>query len=641
MPADYFSRVPSDPVENVAWRIRMARAAHHDPHMQRCLKEAAFDDLRFFFQAFLWINEPRSLIKVIPFCLWPHQAPVFLEMDDAIARGESTGKRADLLCPKSRAQGGTFGFGGVFIRRWLRDRRAKFGLVTRNEDMVDSRTNEDTLMYKLVFMLKMLPFWMLPEAFDFEKHRSLSEHILWNPENEATIKGSAAVGDLFRGGRLTALGFDEIGSREWIVGGKDYEASAASLHATYCRLFVSTFGADSGMFYASCQDPGNTKVVKLDWRDNPLHSCTAFTVKDGKAVARDPKDQPAAESYVRENRLDIEKLVRRGFITDGKLVSPWYIDQCLATGSTPQSIAREVDMDARGAVGKIFNSEVLARMRAEKCRPPVWEGSPVVMDGGLRLNPQDNGPLKLWFRPGLGNEPPDSRFVVGADIATGQGGPMASNSVLIAGDTRNGEQVLEYVDSRISPTRLARLAVAICQWLRGAKLIWEATGPTGGRFKDEVKLLAYSDVWRSERDKAVGHDRIEKPGWANNHPSHKVNLFEDWWVAMDDDLFVPRSEEMISECGGWEWNGEKVVYSGNVGHGDRAIAGGLCWKAMKDLMQVGLDKKKVSPQTVKYGSFGWRREQAKARQEWDDTERGFGIQGTIYNDTGVDSFVGW
>ena len=56
---------------------------------------------------------------------------------------------------------------------------------------------------------------------------------------------------------------------------------------------------------------------------------------------------------------------------------------------------------------------------------------------------------------------------------------------------------------------------------------------------------------------------------------------------MQDAKFFPRSREMIAECRGWEELPSKtsgrtdVVYHG-TGHGDRAIAGGLCWKAMKE-----------------------------------------------------------
>jgi hypothetical protein len=258
-------------------------------------------------------------------------------------------------------------------------------------------------------------------------------------------------------------------------------------------------------------------------------------------------------------------------------------------------------------------------MKKEKAQPPVWEGEPVVIEGHLRLRQQTNGPLKLWFKPGLDDGPPSGRFALAADIATGSGGPESGNSALVGGNATTTEQVLEYTDPRISETRLARLAVAICRWLHDALLIWEATGPTGKRFSNEIQEIGYGNLWLRPREDVRSHELTQKPGWVNSATRDKVDLFDAFWVAMDENRFTPRSTEMLVECGGWEWDGEKVVYRG-IAHGDRVIAGGLCCKAMHELTLAGLSTQTVGSATASWGTPMWRKmqreqsRQARARE---------------------------
>jgi len=635
----FLSYVPKDPIANLKWRIAVREAALDDVDLQDQLRQACFSDLLFFFNGFLTLVEPRATIKEIPFITWPHQDGVFLEMDEAISSCEQTGEMIDVLCPKSREQGGTFGYLGVILRRWLRDRRFKAGLVTRNEDMVDSKTNEDTLIFKLVAMLEALPFWLRPRGFDFEKHRLLSEHILYNPETQGTIKGSAAVADLFRQGRLTVLAFDEAGSKEWITGGKDYEAMASTSNTTRCRILVSTYGADSGMFFESCQEPmGRTKLLKLDWRDNPVHSHLAFTMGGGFYAARNESDQPAVNEYVKENKDTIERLVRRGFLKEHRLISPWYIGHCLRPGATPRSIAREIDMDARGAVGKVFESELMDAMKKDVVRPPVWQGTPKFDPDTLELLalvPMENGPLKLWFQPGLANEPPDGPYTVGADIAAGGVSEYASNSSAVGLNRNTGEQVMEYVERGGGGAKFGRTVVGLCRWLRNAFLGWESSGVSGAFGKEIIEELFYPDVYYPEVQNRTGIARDSTPGWKNNSEDAKDELFSLMKDGMAGNEFLPRSEDLIRECCEYEYDGGKVVHKPTKlaktdakGHGDRCIAAGVAWLCLKNRQPKGVDKKRDQAQDVRYNTIAYRIQEDKRRSEKIARERedGFGIR---------------
>jgi len=627
-PSPYFRFCPSDPITNVKWRIKVRKAAMHNEDVRATLRQAAFDDVLFFFQAFMWLSEPRAKIKVLPFCLWPHQIPAILAIMKAVGDSQqSMEEPVDVVVDKARAQGATWICLGIILWLWLRDDMFAAGLVSKNMEAVDNPNDPGSLMSKLDWAIKMLPFWMRPKSWDPVHDRLYYKHSLVNRDNGASIIGYAATADVMRSGRTSVVFFDEVAA----FGENDIQDAVNSTQfVANCRWFVSTHKGNSGVYYEMVfGDAAGVKIV-LDWKDNPTHNRLMYRFSGGMAVAERSEEQVAVNEYVTANRADFEKLKRRGFVKENRVRSPYYDRKCLQKGATPRGIAQELDRDPRGTVGKLMNTEVLDRMAREQCRAPVWEGTAAVYEGELRLMPQDGGPLKLWFRPGLDDEPPKGRFVVGADISMGMGGELSSNSALVGGDCTNGHQVLEYADPLIDPTRFARLAVAICRWLHEALLIWEAQGPTGGRFASEVvKEIDYPNVYMRESGDTLHREKTRKPGWVNNRTKHKADLFDDLWVSMDDRLFTPRSTDLIRECGGWEWSpdGVKIVYKG-TGHGDRVIAGGLCWKGMKDLQQMGVDGSVQLAQDVRYGTLKWRMEMEKARRlrGREDDGEGFGLR---------------
>jgi hypothetical protein len=440
--SEFYDLYPKDPAENLRWRIACSERALVDVHFRNALYDACMIDPLFFFNAFLWVYEPRAEVKVKPFCTWPHQEPVILAMDEAITEATRTEQPLALMVKKARAQGGTYLYLGVQIRRALRDPGFSAGLVTRNEESVDSRNDSSAVMYKLAWMLDRLPFWMLPGGY----RRSFSEHSIALPNSSLWV-GYAATGDVARGGRMTMFAFDEPGSEEFVAGNKDYKVMSSVSHVSNCTFLVSTFGVDSGVFYETATDPDSPRVHTLDWRDNPEHSRNAYVVRDGVAQAVRPEEQEAVQEYIASHQRELRSIAGRGHAMEGKVRSPWYNAHCLLPGGTPRFIARELDMDPRGSVGKAFPTDLLDRVKRDDCKPPIWQGTPVFDSETLYLKgllPRDGGPLKLWFRPGLDNSCPLGPFTLGCDIAMGSDGAYSSNSVGCGIDDRSGEQVLEY-----------------------------------------------------------------------------------------------------------------------------------------------------------------------------------------------------
>jgi hypothetical protein len=632
MKSPFYDLAPRDPVKNLKWRLRCRERALTDKVFEDALNQACMEDVLFFCVFALWVLEPRSETKQKPLCLWQHQEPVILGIDEGITEAMKTEHPVSVTVPKSRAQGGTYVYLAVTIRRALKESGFTTGLVTRNESLVDSRVDDSAVMFKLAWMLDKLPAWMLPEGYE----RNFTEHVIKLP-NGSGWSGYSATSDVARGGRTSAFFFDEPGSEEFVTANRDYKMLSSVSHVSNFIGLVSTYGVDSGVFYESANDPDNPRVYKLSWKDNPEHSKNMYNVIEGVAKAIRPEEQEAVDEYVASHQKEIRSIDRRGHKIEGVIQSPWYNAHRLLPGATPRYIARELDMDARGAVGKVFSSDLLDRMKREHCRKPVWQGTPVFDSESGKLTgliPRDDGPLKLWFKPGIDNSPPLGPFTAGCDIASGGVGAYSSNSVMSVLDDRTGEQVAEYAIKGLEPRPFARRAVGLAMWLRNALLGWEDSGVSGGFAKEVMEVMYYGNVYFRDVTQLGSQKKSRKPGWPCRD-ADKADMFELMALAMENGTYVPRSEEMIVELSEYEWEGAKIVHAPtkNKGateknHGDRGISGAGVWMIYsKDNLQNKVDSSSEIGQNPEYGSFLWRERQEQKKLRTDRPV--FGIRDLI------------
>lgn len=588
---DYFDLAPRTPLENAIWREKLLVASVKDKTVQGKLRQACLDDILFFFQFGAFLIEPRGKGKIIPFCLWPHQMPAILALAKSIEDGSvDMGNPIDVVFDKSRGQGATWICLYAILWLWLKEPMFAAGIISRSEEAVDKRNYPGSLFPKLDWAISMLPPWLKPKGFQEKRDRNRGDHVWFNCENGAVIAGTACTAEAFSGDRLTVLFYDEAAK----VGQDDFQAAMDSTqHVTNVRWIVSTHYGDSGPFYEMVFGEGTGVKVVLDWKENPVQNRLLYCFRGGSAFAARDEEVQAVQRYVAEHRAELDRLKRRGFVKEGRLRSPWYDSKCLQKGATPRGIAQDLDRDPRSTIGKLFNIDVMDEMEKNCCQPPLWQGDAVLHEGEIRLVEAGDGNLKLWFKPGLQGEPPRAKYAVGSDSATGLTGPDCGNSALIAANAETGEQVLEYV-VQIPETRFAHFAVAFCEWLYEALLIPESQGTSGRLFMNTVlKEIGYWNVYRREAEEKRSRKKTDQFGWVNNTPKHKRDLFEDTWIAMQDGDFTPRSFDLIAECRGWEEpEPNKIVYHG-TGHGDRAIAAGLCRKGLKEVRGsagTGVDK---------------------------------------------------
>jgi len=606
-----------------------------DKKFRDVLYQACMEDVCFWMAAFCWGYDPRARFKIVPFIPYPHQQSVFIAMDEAIDTAEREERALDVILDKSRAQGGSFGYLWIDLRRWLRDPMFSAGFVTRNEDLIDSKTDSNTVLWKVAWALDRLPFWMRP---NFERH--LGQHAFINHDNGSLLRGYSAGQDVAAGGRATVFTVDEAGTRDFVAGGKDEAVQESIQDVTNCVRMVSARYVDDGVFHRLCENPDTKKNglhLVLDWKDHPLQNKHSYIVREGVPIAMKPEDQPAVSQYHKENPDLRNRLERKGFKFDGVVRSPWYDSRCLRPAATPRLIASQLDRNPRGAVGKVFSSDLLDRMKREHCKGPVWVGVPVFDSETLKLTGlirRDDGPLKLWFLPGIDNTPPMGPFTAGADIASGGVSAYASNSVLTALDNRTGEQVLEYVVKGVEPRPFARSCVGLCMWLRNALLGWEDSGASGGYAKEIMEVLYYGNVFFRNVTQLGSQKKSRKPGWPCQDPD-KADMFEQFSLAMQDGKCVPRSEQMIVECGEYEWDGSKIVHAPtknrgatDKNHADRAISAAGCWLVFNtDNAGDKIDTNEETGQTPQYGSWLWR-EQQERRNVRSDSPR-YGIRDVL------------
>lgn len=631
----YYDLVPRDPIENLRWRIRCRERALEDRRFRDALYQACMEDLCFWMAFACWGYDPRARFKVVPFVPYPHQESVFVAMDEAIDTAEREERSVDVILDKTRAQGGTFGYLWIDLRRWLRDKLFSAGYVTRNEDLIDSRSDSSTVLWKIAWAIEMLPVWMQPEY-----ERNLGQHTFINKDINALLRGYSAGQDVAAGGRTTVFTVDEAGARDFVAGGKDEAVQESIQDVSNCVRLVSARYMDSGVFHEACENPDTAKngvYLVLDWKDHPQHSKHSYIVRDGKAVARKPEDQEAVDQYHKETPDLQARLERKGFKYESIVRSPWYDMRCLRPTATPRLIASQLDRNPKGAVGKVFSSDLLDRMKRQHCKPPAWQGQPVFDSETLKLTgliPRDDGPLKLWFKPGLDNMPPLGPFTAGCDIASGGVGAYSSNSVVSALDDRTGEQVLEYAIKGLEPRPFARRVVGLCMWLRNALLGWEDSGVSGGFAKEIMESIYYGNVFFRDVTQLGSQKKSRKPGWPCRD-ADKADMFERLALAMEQGRYTPRSEEMLIECGEYEWDGDKIIHAPtkNKGatqknHGDRAISGAGCWMVFgTDNASDRFDASDENGTIPEYGSFLWREQQERRQVKSGGPE--FGIRDIV------------
>ena len=565
--SEYWKSVPSDVDGNLKYREDLIRMASEDQAVREELWIACSRDLLFYVNAFCWTYDPRRGVGVLPFV----QNESMSMIDECIQTGK------DLVIKKSRDMGASWMLLTVFEWLWHFKTGQSFLLVSRNEDYVDKAGNPKSLFWKIDFIHKHLPAWIMPNI-------SRTKLRLTNEDNGSSIDGESTTGDVARGDRRTAIGLDEFAAFEV---DSSYRALSSTRDATRCRIFNSTPAGSGNAFYDIAHNK-EFKQLMLHWTTHPRKA-------DGL------------------------------YYTGDKPRSPWYDNECRRCAHA-QEIAQELDIDFTGSDYQFFDAKVLSGLMMSSGRPPMHVGEiefdedsciPTHFAKGIK------GRLRLWINPTPNMQmDPDRLYAIGVDIATGTG---SSNSVISVGDCKTGEKIMEFVSSKTRPEELARICVAIAKWCsgsnsQGAFIVWEAPGP-GRNFGDAVIDTGYRNFYYKEADQKISNPRSRIPGWWPTK-DNKRSLYSEYREGLTSGAFLNPSKDALTECreivytaNGWiqhSKTGSSVDPSGaRENHGDRPTADALLWKGMK-MRSVPVAKKEES---IVEGSFMYRRRAVEQRNK--------------------------
>lgn len=569
-----YKHVPKEPRKNLIFRRRLIDRGFRDAGYAQAINEVCAADILFYINTFSVTYDPRvTKCPARPFITYDFQDEMALEINDAIDGGKSQ----DILCEKSRDMGVSWICISVVEHRWHYRPLQSFALGSRTEDYVDKTGNPKALFWKIDFLHKNQPIWLLPEGRHLGSRDPNRTHMhLENADNGSVIDGEASGSNFARGDRRTAIFLDEFAADE-----QGSKTNAASADSSPVRIFNSTPQGTGNEFYR-IRESGQAKILTYHWVRHPEKRRGLYKSENGILDIVD-KEYDFPRGYE--------------FILDGKVRSPWYDLECKRRSDW--QVAQELDIDYKGAGKQFYNTGMLSEVQREYCHDPYHQGELGFNfesnDTSVTFREDGSGRMKLWTVLGFDNKPDmNANYTVGCDIATGKGGTLSTNSVASVTNNLTGVQVGEFATNIMSPAEFAEYVVAICRYFHGAFLIWEDNGP-GGEFGKKIKHLNYPYFYyrkNNEKSKKTGSRHV--PGWWSNS-STKRELLSFFGDEMLKRRYIPRSKYMVEECKDYVFDkGGKIVHSHSKGsaspdeseigenHGDRVIAAALSVHAIEE-----------------------------------------------------------
>jgi hypothetical protein len=567
-------------------------------------------DFLFYISTFGMLLEPRDKApwqasrvfgdaREVPFIPRPYQIEYFKKI--LAAWGNK-----DIVWLKSREMGATWMVLYLMDWDWRFHSQCHMGMVSKDEESMDSSHNPDALMCKLDFIHAHMPDFLKPRV-----ERNYKDHVLVNLDLESTIVGEACTPNAFRSGRKKLIFMDEMHA---YPSHAEYAINASIQYVTHCRVMVSTPNAEKGQggaFYDACIDEGRDNLkINMHWSLDSDKAAGLYTTgEDNRIVILD-------KSF--ENRDKYPYVID----APGKKRSPYYDWECRRPLATPLRIGCELDMDFGGSSSRFFDPFVIDMMMKD-VRDPVM--SAVLGREGetgwrpeLRESSSDNDILFYEKFPvsvsGRLLIEKDRRFAMGVDISAGVGGSHSSYSAIVVLDSDSGEQVILWRGKTMKPEMLANYCVALGRVLNNALITPEVNGPMGRMFLDQFISYNYPNCYYREST-ADSQNRAKTYRIGVNDTDGGERIFGELQMAARRRLVTVRSDIVARECQRYYRDssgklrhplvGRGKDASSEKGHGDAAVACALAWWGIHDMKRR---KEEVREQSgPEWGSINWWR----------------------------------
>ena len=264
----YFSIVPRDFDANLNFREALIVRCAEDKAFREEQWEMCARDFLYYVSAWVWTIDPRGDERDMrpnqrPFIPYAYQIRALAKMDKVF------GKK-DMVINKSRDTGASWLILLLFDHRWKFFPGQDFLLLSKNEDLVDKKHNPKSLMWKLDYINKNQPAWMVPTIE--RTHLQMA-----NLDNGSTISGASTTGDAARGDRRTAIMLDEFAAV-----GDGYGMLAATQAATNCRIFNSTPRGVANAHHKVWTDFQNIVRIEMYWYGIPYRAEGLYSDVNGK-----------------------------------------------------------------------------------------------------------------------------------------------------------------------------------------------------------------------------------------------------------------------------------------------------------------------------------------------------------------------
>ena len=605
----HYNIVPKDFDANISFRREMLLLASTDPQAALQIRQMCAEDPLFYINTFCWTYSPKDSISgypLTPFITYEFQDEAILSLLDAINRG------FDAATPKSRDMGASWM--GLTAIEWCWHFRdyLSFLMVSRKQDLVDDSGNPASLFWKIDFLHKNQPRWLLPTG-RWSGGRDTNRKLLHlgNSDNGSVIDGESTTGNLGVGDRRTAIFVDEFGAFPTDDG---YAVLRGTRDVTNCRLFNSTPRGQNAFYEVVTKT--SARVIRLHWSTHPLKKLGLYKADPDTGEIKLLDDFRGEVDYIDKGDADSRLIAYPEdypFKMDGKIRSPWYDLQCNRCAS-PAEIAQELDIDFLGSDYQFFDAETIEILRKKYCQAPLMIGDleydPLTLQP-KRFHEHAKGRLALWIPlDGEGKVARDRKFVMGSDVSAGTG---ASNSVSCVVDRDTGEKIGVWRDPNTLPTPFSEQAMAIGYFFNTAFMVWDASGPTGKNFTDRVVKHGYGNIYYRRNEKRIGRDITDEPGYFLN-PSAKTSVFNDYRDAMVNHRYINRSDIGMAECLQFIRKPDGTIehsMSANsqdpsgarTAHGDEVVADALACLGVEERQEIS----EPEDNTLPVGSLAWRR----------------------------------
>jgi|GEM_PF-1648983 len=262
---DHIRVVPSSPIgpsgEDAQWsekaaawqrwasgvqRYRVERRLNVQNHpdlipieLERCRRDHAY-----WLTTYGWIFEPRPMrdrAPHTPFIPYPFQIDALDWFEELL---DTDGPKGDGVLSKSRDMGASWLAAAFALHGFLFKKVWQFTFVSWRADEVDA-PHANSIFWKIEYLMKSLPTWMLPEGWDWQPGGRCRRGMLFsNPVNGNAISGQASTERAMRGGRSTAVVYDEAAINKLL------EASwSGTANVTYHRIAISSEHLDFNDFF--------------------------------------------------------------------------------------------------------------------------------------------------------------------------------------------------------------------------------------------------------------------------------------------------------------------------------------------------------------------------------------------------------